>query len=67
MTIQAEEDIIQYMVEKDYIDGNDDVFECQVHKRVYRGDKLVVKAVNENATYAYDYRLDCSVNYVGEG
>lgn len=62
----VEEHLIHYMGEKDYIDGDDDFFEWEIHKIVKRGDKLEVAATNANASYAYDYRLNCSVNYVGE-
>ena len=63
----AVENVIHYMGEKDYLDGEDDRFQWDILMVVRPGDILRVTAVNANAAYAYDYRLNCSVNYVGEG
>ena len=63
---EMETDVIQYRGDKKYVDGEDDVLQWNIRKRIKRGHILRVKAVNNNATYAYDYRLDASVNYIGE-
>jgi hypothetical protein len=65
--IDTEEDIIQYRGTKKYVDGEDDILTWHIRKKVKRGDKLTCRAVNNNATFAYDYRLDASVNYEGQG
>jgi len=62
----VESNIIQYVGDKEYIDGDDDAYEWDIFIPVKKGEQFKVKAVNANATHAYDYRVNFSVNYVKE-
>lgn len=52
-------------VGKDYIDGDDDVYEWDVSLPVERGDELVWSATNNDGSNAYDYRAIVDVEHGG--
>jgi len=62
----VDSDVITYVGDKDYVDGDNDAYQWDVFIPVRKGEKFRVTAVNENSSYAYDYRVNFAVNYVRE-
>jgi len=58
--------LVKYAGTKTYIDGDDDVHEWEVFIPIEKDDKVIVKPVNVNTAYAYDYRVNFAVDYVRE-
>lgn len=58
------DDIVE-MVGKEYIDGDDDVYEWDVSQPIEEEDKLVILATNNDGSNAYDYRANFDVDYEG--
>lgn len=50
---------------KSYIDGDDDVYEFVVSEAIHNGEKIVIKATNNDGSNAYDYRVNVDVDYHG--
>lgn len=50
---------------KQYIDGDDDVYEWAVAQSIEAGEEIVVKATNQDGSNAYDYRMNFDLEYEG--
>lgn len=48
---------------KDYIDGNDDTFKFDIRVPIEREDKLIVRANNTSASYAYDFAVHIEIDF----
>lgn len=46
-----------------WVAGDDDEFVFDVIVPIYYDDEIVVKAINQNATYAYDMVVDINIDY----
>lgn len=50
---------------KGYIDGDDDFYQWSISEKIHKGEKVRVTGENTDGTYAYDFRVNLSVNYEG--
>lgn len=50
---------------KDYIDGDDDVYEWQISRSLQVGDRLQVKHHNTDGANAHNYRVNMDIDYNG--
>jgi hypothetical protein len=59
----TEDSIVRPVGGKEYIDGDDDIFEFSVRYGVKPGDVVRVEVENDDATNAYDFAVDFDVDY----
>jgi hypothetical protein len=50
---------------KNYIDGDDDFYQFSPSKPVKDNEEIVIRATNNDATVALDYRVNLDVDYAG--
>lgn len=66
--IQREDGTRQPLLElvgKEYIDGDDDLYEWTLSRPIESGDEITISATNNDGSNAYDYRANLDLEYAG--